>query len=774
VAIALAAVLGLTAFGKSTLAVDPSSVLAAQPLEIVGHLGGAPHDVLLRDGYAYLATGYAFEVWDVHDPARSLRVGQLVRRGFLPSPDSGDVGSPCRLILDGRRAYVLDRNMVRIIDIADPAAPKEAGVYSFWTDITDMAARANTLYLSARPGGVGVATVDISDPAAPKLVSYSDDGIFRNLALVGSTLLAIGDLSNTGSGPIGIRAYDITVPQLPRRVALTAPIQINAYDLAVQAPYLYATWNGGLHVYDVANPSAIHEVAFYRTTEPADTVALDNGRAYLAGGSAIEVLDVADPTQPRRLGSLPLAPWWGDVGNGSIAAAAGLAMVTQRYSGLIRLVDVSDPANLHEVARLDAELPQVPRIAVGARHAYVMNTGLQPRGLTVVDVSTPAKPLVVGTFPFPSDGRQYGIRDLVLNGTKLYLLIWIESAHSELHVLDLADPVAPRREAVVDLGEVVGQGLIVREGLAYVSTYLNGTGRSRLYVVDLLEATGPRVLATADLSGTLDYEGWPAVALLGHHALVAGNSMKIVNIADPAQPVTVNPPKMGAAAIVATRANGYLVHQPKVSSARNAIGTIDVADVAAPHYLGSYEPNWWPRTLGLSADHLFAGSPEGVQMFDISRPERLRRLADVSLPSEVQGIVLRNGFAYVADGDAGLFILHTGDADVPELVPPTRTPAPRPSSTPVSPPTPSPTATQQPGPAGAVARVCPQVLARVPGAVLNAALANPERIQGWNQLQNPNAPAGPFNLRRVWLTIRNVGVPFNFLFNPILYRASCP
>jgi hypothetical protein len=63
---------------------------------------------------------------------------------------------------------------------------------------------------------------------------------------------------------------------------------------------------------------------------------------------------------------------------------------------------------------------------------------------------------------------------------------------------------------------------------------------------------------------------------------------------------------------------------------------------------------------------------------------------------------------------------------------------------------------------------------RVPRAVLDAALANPERVGCWNQLQNPSLPPGPINARRVWLTLRNPGLPFDLLFNPVLYRASCP
>lgn len=781
--IAIVAMLGSASLGTQTTAASRPAAPAAAPLEIIGQLGGAPHDVVLRGGYAYLATGYAFEVWDLRDPVRPVRVSRLVRRGFLPSPANADISSPTRLSLDGPYAYLLDRNMVRIIDISDPEAPHEAGVYAFWTDITHMAVRGNSLYLTASAGGVGVAVVDVADPSSPKLVSYTADGIYSQLAFVGDTLLAIGNLSDTGSGQNGVRAFDISVPQAPRGVAVTSPIQIKGNELAVSAAYLYAAWDNGLHVYDVADPSAILEVAHYRTTAPITALDLANGRAYILQDGLVEVLDIADPSQPRSLGSLPIVsgslilPGVGYGGDASIAVGDGVAVVVGR-NGIVRLIDFSDAAHLRELARLDADLPWCERIAVGPQHVYMANWSLHAPAnvLTVVDVSNPASPVIVGGYALPNDSRVTSIHDLAVQGTRLYMLVRTQTESGELYVLDVTNPAAPRRESVIDLGTTIGDGLIVRGSLAYVAAYVNGESRRQLQVVDLGAPAGPRLIGTVEIApATPSYEGPPTLALLGHHVLLGlHNGIAVIDVQDAVRPVLVSRFKVASTidvrAVAASPGNGYHVYRTNPDSKLH-IGTIDISDVAMPQLASTYEPNWVPLNLGLSADHLFAGSPSGVQMFDFSRPERLRRVGSVSLPSEVRGIVLRNGYAYVADGDAGLFILHTGDADLPEVVPPTRTPVPPPSSTPF--PTPGLTATP-PGPAGPVARVCPQVVGRVPGAVLDAALANPERIQGWNQLQNPSVPAGPFNPRRVWLTIRSMGVPFDWLFNPVLYRASCP
>jgi hypothetical protein len=92
-------------------------------------------------------------------------------------------------------------------------------------------------------------------------------------------------------------------------------------------------------------------------------------------------------------------------------------------------------------------------------------------------------------------------------------------------------------------------------------------------------------------------------------------------------------------------------------------------------------------------------------------------------------------------------------------VPPTRTPTAV-----------VPTATTGPG----EPQVCDFILSRVPAAVIDAAIANPTSVAGWNQLANPSAPPSPFNQPRRMLSLSNVGVPYHPIFNPVIYKAGCP
>jgi hypothetical protein len=66
------------------------------------------------------------------------------------------------------------------------------------------------------------------------------------------------------------------------------------------------------------------------------------------------------------------------------------------------------------------------------------------------------------------------------------------------------------------------------------------------------------------------------------------------------------------------------------------------------------------------------------------------------------------------------------------------------------------------------------VLGRVPPVVIDAAIANPDRMSGWGEPANANIPPSPLNPLRTLLSIRSPAVPFHPLFNPLVFKAGCP
>ena len=94
---------------------------------------------------------------------------------------------------------------------------------------------------------------------------------------------------------------------------------------------------------------------------------------------------------------------------------------------------------------------------------------------------------------------------------------------------------------------------------------------------------------------------------------------------------------------------------------------------------------------------------------------------------------------------------------------------------PVVPPTPvPPTPGPGPGPGSDMPEACDVITNRVPPVVITDALANPDRISGWGELQSPGILPGPFNKMRTHLSLRSTGVAWHPMFNGLVYKAGCP
>jgi hypothetical protein len=110
----------------------------------------------------------------------------------------------------------------------------------------------------------------------------------------------------------------------------------------------------------------------------------------------------------------------------------------------------------------------------------------------------------------------------------------------------------------------------------------------------------------------------------------------------------------------------------------------------------------------------------------------------------------------------------------------TATPVPTPTSTAPSTATATATATTSPSatptavPTSLASCVCRIARQRVPAAVLNDALANPDRYYGWRYPLDAGKPPSPANPPRTCLTLHNLGLDFHPVWNKPEWRVGCP
>jgi hypothetical protein len=120
-------------------------------VELLGHIGGAAGAIAVQGDYAYLGFSHEWMVLDIHDRSQPRWVAAL----DLPANDTALVGA---------LAYVVGREGLAVIDIADPRQPHLLNFSPSTGTLTQINVAGPYAYI----GGIrDLQVVDVSDPSAP-------------------------------------------------------------------------------------------------------------------------------------------------------------------------------------------------------------------------------------------------------------------------------------------------------------------------------------------------------------------------------------------------------------------------------------------------------------------------------------------------------------------------------------------------------------------------------------------------------------------------------
>ena len=283
---------------------------------------------------------------------------------------------------------------------------------------------------------------------------------------------------------------------------------------SVSGSYGYlAEGSGGIEVLDLTQPA--HPVSLGRaaTSGPAQGIAVSGTQACVMTDTSLEVFDVSDPLNPRRVGALdgnagmfdPAAPF---------AVAAHYAYVTGTSN--LSVIDIGDPSNPHRVGGVQTG---------GTTQGLAASNGVvclaEDMGLEVVDVSDPANPRVVGALPITDGATQVGL---------LGHYACVATLDLGLVVVDIANPALPRQVGSLNLA------LGIVTSLAVLPPFLYEFDDFGLEVLDLSAPAAPRLaggLRDVSLLSLLQ----PASAVGGYVYMVnySGN-LQIIAVNDAANP----------------------------------------------------------------------------------------------------------------------------------------------------------------------------------------------------------------------------------------------
>lgn len=258
-----------------------------------------PNDLVLVNTLLYVKCNSAqvMVVVDVQDPAQPSAMAPL-SPGGVSSADAG-------IAVAGNRAYLAhESDGLLIADVSNPAAPAVLGAYRSTAPASypkDVIVDGTLAFVADQDFGLVV--VDAANPAMPvrrgELATGGPFGIARS----GTTIY----LADNDSG---LAVVDVANPLLPVRLGGDTSYG-TVRDVAVRDTTVFALKDDsagpdtGLVIVDAQNPAALKRLGRYPTAK-LEALHVDGRHAYIAGESAIDVVDIGDLSQPALMVSYPL------------------------------------------------------------------------------------------------------------------------------------------------------------------------------------------------------------------------------------------------------------------------------------------------------------------------------------------------------------------------------------------------------------------------------------------------------------------------------------
>ena len=200
------------------------------------------------------------------------------------------------------------------------------------------------------------------------------------------------------------------------------------------------------------------------------------------------------------------------------------------------------------------DLPGGGQVAVAGSTAFVGHMR-PPLGTSLIDVSDPRRPRVVGEIRVPGSVHSHKVRPFGegLIGVNHELAKGMSGPMDpDLRILDVADPARPMEVTFFRTGGIGVHRFDVDDRYAYLSTEMDGYRGAITVIVDLADPARPREVARWWLPGQHTSGGetpsWEAKAHRTHHPLRLGDrlyiscwygGLAIVDITDLTRPETM-------------------------------------------------------------------------------------------------------------------------------------------------------------------------------------------------------------------------------------------
>ncbi len=492
--------------GGAVMIIDVSNPANPELISDDVRTAGFVRDIWYRDDKLYLACGRGgLEIWDIADPQDPLLDSRMdILYAEEPAPVE-------EIELYNNFAVLMcDWGYVHTVDISDPYNPEQLffngqmgnpahHIYIDTDGVVHSTGAQYYLQLAIGPDGslnsgggkefiYGAGNLYGRENEA--FVYYSGNMYILDLTLPGYPAWSITEVSFSDIdvkedlaylvNDDGFEIWDVSDLQNPYMMSSVPFMYGN--ELFISGEYAYVSADHeGLRIIDISdpsNPQLLGQLEAYSWTPAFD---ISGTTGYVANGSGLYTLDLSNPygSAPQMLGFLPTAGQLNDVAySGSMAYLAD-------WTGGLRIIDVSDPANPAEVSTVPI---QAWKITAHSDYAFVTEANPNfPDTLKIYDTSDPYTPSMIASYTLPEDAYDVEYADGYL---------YVACFNSGLRIFDVSNPNSPIEVSWIDLPWVLD--VDIEGDMAYIASADWDGG---LVSVDIADPENPAILQIYNPSG---------------------------------------------------------------------------------------------------------------------------------------------------------------------------------------------------------------------------------------------------------------------------------
>jgi hypothetical protein len=473
-------------------------------MEYVGStLWRGQNDVAVLGAYAVCAMTYGLRVLDVTNPSDIRSVSKL----YIPA------GECHRVTLNGSYAYLIGPTCgLQIVDLSDPSNPLKVGECQTPGEGKDIAVFGNYAYVA--DGTARVQVVDISNPQSPAVIG----GV--NIPDCASGIKVRGQFAFVAHGSAGLYILDLSNPSSPYVIGLFDTPGWTR-DVELKDNYAYLADGPNVLVVDVANPSQPVLVDSLPAPEGKyiAELAIDSNFLYAFMGNlgdwpavlvSIQTINISNPTIPV---------WGASVGSfvdgRSIIAGNRQLLISDHEDGL-HIYSLTEPAVPIFAGRTGLRAP-MQDIALKGNYAFVAaGTG----GLRVIDITAPDNPVPAGVYRTP----------LAANAVTIAGDYAFVSDSFSLQIVGISNPLAPTY-----VGSFVTGPTCKRVFISGTHAFV-ASGEAGLHILDISTPSSPKLVSTYVSLSPVE-----AVVIVDTFAYIATwQFLDMVNVSDPTNPYVIN------------------------------------------------------------------------------------------------------------------------------------------------------------------------------------------------------------------------------------------